>query len=300
MSLQTGYLTISDFFIRVSHSSGPFSRALLEECRAFRVSSAPRTDAHLEILEEKRLKLPGRAVLKGNWPAISEKEYRLGNVRITVCPHGAVVRDDKNLSVTILARGQDFLGHARTAVKWLIIKTAERKKHAFIHASALRYRGRNIVFAGDSGSGKTSFMLRAAKLGAEVICDDAFLAKQNRPVPFLMKFTEKGDFKKRFERKENVRPAGKILGKGIDLLIFPKVWNHSSSRVTPLGRNAAIKELARIYQKEAGWNSYLEPLKRVDKNHRGLLKRAKCFVFYAGNREEEVRRVFKRFLKGAV
>jgi hypothetical protein len=297
---QKVFLKISDIIVQIRHSGGSFSRAFLEDYKPFQISGSLSPDARLEILEKKKSFLPPKAVLSGRWPELSEEEYKSGSAKMTVHPDGMVMRDYKKRRVKIVGRGQGLLGHARTAAKWLILKTAEGRNHAFIHASAVRYQGKNLVFAGDSGSGKTSFMLRLARMGAEVICDDALLARRRMLIPFLLKFTEKGDFKKRFAFSEQALRAADGAGKGIDFLVFPKIWNHASSRLRALARPAALKELDRIYQKEAGWNAYLEPRRVTDQKYRELIRHAKCFEFYAGRHEKEVRRTLKKFLEREV
>jgi serine kinase of HPr protein (carbohydrate metabolism regulator) len=80
-------------------------------------------------------------------------------------------------------------------MKWLIIKAAERLGHTYVHGSALRYQDRNLLFAGDSGSGKSSFLFRLLTSGWEnPITDDALLLSNQQIIPFVLNVSMRSDF----------------------------------------------------------------------------------------------------------
>ncbi len=52
--------------------------------------------------------------------------------------------------------------------------------HRVIHAAAVVYNGRGIMFTGPTGAGKTTFVLRLAEKGATIISDDIVILNFNK------------------------------------------------------------------------------------------------------------------------
>ncbi|MCX6773402.1 MAG: hypothetical protein NTY68_00165 [Candidatus Micrarchaeota archaeon] len=144
--------------------------------------------------------------------------------------------------------------------KWLFIKASEDQGLVHIHGAAVHYNGKNIIFTGDSTCGKSSSLLRVVQNGGKVISDDAVIFDGNRLVPFTFNTTVNEDLSKRFGLDPDSFHISKYISDSKEL------------------KNADTIIFLKIY------------------NSASILKNAKCFEFYAGSDEEEVRRTLIRFL----
>ena len=85
--------------------------------------------------------------------------------------------------------------------------------------------------------------------------------------------------------------------RGIDVLIFPKIWNHKLSEITPVTSEKALEELKRIYLNEKKVMDLPAPNEDIVlNNYKQIIENTRCFIFYAGNNEEEVREKLLQFL----
>lgn len=189
----------------------------------------------------------------------------------------------------------------RWLLKWLIIRSAEEQGLIFLHASAAHYQGKNVIFCGDSHCGKSSSLFRLVENGATVISDDSVISDGSRLFPFTFKTTVDEDFAKRFNLDNDLFDIGKHSKKGsiykdVDYVFFLKIWNNNASEIRPLEYSKALLNLIRIYKKEIPFlwsnldNSGTEVTELIFKKYSSLLENAKCFEFYAGFDEAEVRR----------
>jgi hypothetical protein len=192
----------------------------------------------------------------------------------------------------------------RWLLKWLVIKTAEGKGLAFIHASAASYHGKTILFSGDSNCGKSSALLRLVRKGARAISDDSVITDGKRIFHFTFKTSVDGDFARRFGIPPGLYDIGKFVDRGqsydkADLLIFLKIWNNETSEMRPLKYDEALLSLVRIYKKEIPflWSGLGgDGTKVIFEKYASILENAKCFEFCQGSDEDEVSRTLLDFL----
>ena len=194
----------------------------------------------------------------------------------------------------------------RWLLKWIIIISAQENGLVYLHASAGNYKGKNIIFCGDSHCGKSSSLLRLIRNGARAISDDSVLFDGKNLIPFTLNTTIDEDLRNRFRMDSNFNIEKYIdhdlnYGKP-DLIIFLKVWNYGKSQFQELDYNKALLNLMQIYKKEIPfvW-SILEKdstktAGEVFKNYASLLEGVKCYEFFAGSDEEEVRNKLISFL----
>ena len=217
---------------------------------------------------------------------------------------------NKNIAVNYLESNLDIYSTLRGLIKWLFIKSAEDKGLVYIHGAAINYKGKNIVLTGDSNSGKSSSLLRFIQDGAKVISDDSVILDGDRLVPFTLKTKIDEDSAKRFNLKPDLFDIGKHMDhekdyRNVDMVLFLKVWNNETSEFKPLLYEQALLNLMRIYKKEirftvwSNWDKKNEELSRfIFEKYSSILKGAKCFEFYAGYDEPEVRKKLLGFLDG--
>jgi hypothetical protein len=193
----------------------------------------------------------------------------------------------------------------RWMLKWLIIKAAEGKGLAYIHASAAHYKGKTIIFSGDSHSGKSSSLLRMIQNGAKAISDDSVIFDGANLIPFTFNTSVDEDLVRRFSIKPGFNIGEHVdnrsaYGKA-DVVIFLRVWNNESSELRPMEYKRALLNMIRSYKKEqtftiwANWDKD-DSSKLIFERYASLLENARCFEFYAGFDEEEVRRTLFDFL----
>lgn len=289
---------VSDFVLRVEDSAGELfplfaDRFSLEEAAA---DSTP--DAVFRLVRrEGRLEPPAGAVRTRVTREGREVEFRLDRLIFDRRgPDYHAVRDFDSMTAEIFypCGTPENARHAATALKWQFIKTAERRGHTYLHAAAVHYRGRNIVFAGHSGSGKSSCLVRLMDDGGQVITDDTLLVKDGRLVPFDFFPSHKGDWATRFSIDSGRLHPGQIREifaarhSGIDAIVFPHVWHREDSAMKDVPVDQALDNLRRIYLKEEEWNAFPEPIDAVLAAYRALLNGAACFAFYAGRDETRV------------
>jgi len=177
----------------------------------------------------------------------------------------------------------------------------------YIHGAAVMYHGKSIVFTGDSRSGKSSSMMRLVNDGAKIISDDNVLFRDGLLIPFYIKTTINEDFARRFNILDGRLKPGQYVDinaviKGIDKIIFLKMWNNNTSEMIPIDYKKALLHMMRIYKKEVQYNLLFdwdrespEVNKIIFQKYSILLEHAKCYEFYAGPNESEVRAKLLRF-----
>lgn len=82
--------------------------------------------------------------------------------------------------------GEDYFYLARILVLYPVFWILEHTKHIFLlHASAVNYKGKGLIFAGLSGVGKTILALKfTLDAGAKFICDNFLLWDEKTVYPF--------------------------------------------------------------------------------------------------------------------
>ncbi|NYZ77396.1 hypothetical protein H0O02_03720 [Candidatus Micrarchaeota archaeon] len=219
--------------------------------------------------------------------------------------------EKKRMTVDYAEDSKALQNVSRWLLKLLIIKTAEEKGMSYVHASAAHYKGKNIVFCGDSHCGKSSSLIRLIRQGARAISDDSVIFDGTHIIPFTLNTTIDGDLEKRFGIKSGSFDIGFYMDhtqryKNVDILVFLKIWNNDTSEIKPLDGNLALLSLIRSYQKELSFTSCAardrggpELSKQIFGRYAALVENAKCFSFYAGFDEEEVIKTLIDFLDRA-
>lgn len=252
------------------------------------------------------LRLPPGARLEGFWPERALRHYVKGSGHFWISGKSLIAVDFYSGRLTLsLADAPDPPAEetARNALKWMIIKTAERAGYFYMHAGAVRLGGAQILLPGNSGSGKSSFLIRLRRAGGEILNDDVVLwdSRSQQYLSLPLAIHVKGDFKKRFRVPVSRRWIWPVpespVREPVKTVLFPCVYQSSHSRVTPLTEREALNRLDTIYQKETDWNAYPEPADMRRRAYSRLLKKAEAFAFYAGRNEQEVERTLRGFLR---
>ena len=304
------YYRISDLVIEANHQNDLLFSRMHRELKPYCVVKARPPNALIEIVREKKITaVPPKAVCAGYWPEPDEHRYLLDNVVYYRCAGKALFIKNyrKNrLSIRYISLNKRVLRHALAAIKWLIIKCAEDNGYAFVHGAAVHFLGKNIIFAGHSGSGKSSCLLRLNQAEAKIISDDAVLIKGKSLASFFFDLNSKGDLAQRFRFDRIKRWPGISrdtssgeLFQGVDMIFFPHIWNHPVSRLTPVASKKAFKKLIEIYLKETSWNAYPAKQGVCEKRYKVGLTKTRCFDFFAGYREKDARKCLLDFIKHA-
>jgi hypothetical protein len=214
----------------------------------------------------------------------------------------------RHMAVDYTQESKSLQNVSRWLLKWLIIKTAEERGISYIHASAAHYKGKNIIFCGDSHCGKSSSLIRLVQNGARAISDDSVIFDGTNIIPFTLNTSLDEDLERRFGIKAGAFDIGSFMDHSqrygnADILVFLKVWNNDTSEMRPLEGKRAILSLMRGYQKELSFTIYgtrdrndPEISKKIFTRYAGLVAHARCFEFYAGSDEREVREKLIGFL----
>lgn len=300
-----------DITIELTGAADSNSRTLLKELQGYG-STAIRKDVSgtLSIKKAANFRIPKQACLKGFWRSSGLRHYAETTTHFWVQGKSAIVSNLHTRGVEIHLGDNpsaEFIAAARNAIKWLIIKAAEKSGYGYAHAAAAYFRGRSILLPGNPGAGKSSFVMRLMKAGAVVLNDDVTLIHlgSGRMIPLALNLHVKGDFSKRFNvsprerwawfRDEAVKEAEKV--KGVDVILFPQVWAASESRVKKLSPEETEIRLDGIYLKEMSWNAFPAPSQRMKSAHRKMIKNADSYVFYCGTHEAKIQKRLENFLK---
>lgn len=314
---------ISDIVLCISYDHATLFDNLHQEIKRHVIDSTEKCSAEISVIFcEKIPRPPEGAVLTGKWLQEGREEYVFENKHFLSIENKVLISlDHANQKVQIehSVFNKEVLTFSRIAMKWLIIKAAERLGHTYVHGSALRYQDRNLLFAGDSGSGKSSFLFRLLRAGGKILTDDALLLSNQQIIPFVLNVSMRSDFSERFgltkvsenkirydlgelaDSNENVYFVGvNEVVTGLDILVLPRVHHSKISHIESCTSQQAIERLSQIYEKEVSWNAFIEPLNIVKARYEKMLKNCTCIFFYAGSDEEEIKRVFFKWLEKTV
>jgi|GEM_PF-1779354 len=295
---------IAGIMLQVRHRDDGIFKYINEELKDYKYDGLYIGDIFIDInAGNNNLNLPAKAIrilysydyLKASY---DNKIYSLKHRKSMICTN----YKNKTASINYVLADKEIVNEFRCSIKWLIIKSIEEKGMAYIHGAAARYNNKNILFTGDSGSGKSSCLLRLISAGAEIISDDNVLVNGRKITPFCLKTSVKGDMVERFNLKSDqdksfLKPGIKGDLDGFDIIIFPKIWNHSESKFTPIDEKDAVSILADIYLKETRLiNVPAMKHEEILRRYKNIAKGSKCYIFYAGNQEQEVREALLNFL----
>lgn len=159
-------------------------------------------------------------------------------------------------------------------------------------------------FCGDSGAGKTSSLIRSARLGARLLVDDMVLADHDGIHPIYLGMNIRGDSPKRFSIPEGSLQMD-VIGSialqpqpGPYSIVFVRAWRNDSSIKRSVGSGRAVLQLWKMYEKESSYNA--APQRRAV-----WLSRAKQFlrgaVFYEllmGANEQQIVAQLRELFEG--
>lgn len=320
---QKSHYKISDVLLCIKHDHSILYEQLHHEIKRHAIDSQKESNSEIHIRSCAEIPQPPEgAILIGKWFHEQREEYILENKRFLRIQNKVLIISDyvnQKMEIVHGAFDKDVLTFSRIAMKWLIIKVAERFGHTYVHGSALRYKNRNLLFAGDSGSGKSSFLFRLLRLGGQIITDDALLLKEQQIIPFSLNVSMRSDFAKRFglsianekklrfdlselvcsdEKPHFVDVKQKV--EGLDILVLPRVHYSKTSHIEACTAKQAMERLGQIYEKEVSWNAFVEPPDAVKAKYKKMLEKSICIFFYAGHEEEEIKNVFFNWLEKTI
>jgi len=302
---QTNYYALAGTTVKIIHKDDVLAKNIIDEFKPY--AAKPQKDVDWTITLGPNIReplLPKKAVrlaLRDD----DESIYKYDN-KSYICKDDLffIVVDDVNKVLDINYSRYDLRIELRTRffIKWIFINGAEAKGLTYIHGAAVQYHGKNIVITGEAGSGKSSSMLRFVSDGAKIISDDSVLFIGDKIFPFYMKTALSPDFSKRFNMmsgalKEDLYVDMKSDIRDIDLIIFPRMWNSDTSDVRKIDYKNALLNLMHIYKREVKFNPLFDwdrvdpqAHKKLFASYSALLENARCYEFYAGFDEKEVRK----------
>lgn len=304
------YYSIAGVVLKVEHQGDGFFRKMDDELKYYR-ADAGKHDCLALFNNASCAGIPQKAVrtnvLNNATVYLHEQQVYIADKDGRFVVRMAIGR--KELAVDYQSDCDGLHELMRWLMKWLIIKSAEGRGMAFIHASAASYKGRTIVFCGDSKCGKSSSLMRLIQNGATAISDDSVLSDGKQVFPFTLKTGVDEDFARRFGVDAGLFDIGKhaehgsVYGKA-DCVIFLRIWNSAKSEIRPLDYGKAYLGLVRAYKKEIPflWSGVdretADGSAGIFKRYGEILDSARCFEFFQGNDEREVREVLLGFLNG--
>lgn len=301
------YYDFAGAILQIEHENDNVFRYIDNEIKAYKTEKG--APAFFVKIKKKRTEIPEKAVrttvLDG------QSIYSYGKQMLFIDKEKRYViafnPTQKEIIANYVEDGGELLKMLRLLIKWIVIISAQESGSLYLHASAARYKGKNIIFCGDSHCGKSSCLLRLVQNGAKAISDDSVLFNGENLIPFTMNTTIDGDLEKRFGINSGEFDISGYMDHNLeygkaDIVIFLKVWNNSTSEIREVEYKHALLNLINIYKKEIPMISTIfdkslwEGSGAVFKKYASLLENTKCFEFYAGFDEEEVRKSLLEFL----
>jgi hypothetical protein len=298
--VQTRFYVISEIVFEVSAFSQKVHQIIQDKFQlmAFEKSSAtPLASVFVENIEPDKWPETG-AVLNRIVSVGTEIEYRLGSkIYDFKGSNYSAIRDIERNRVNVkISELNDFaIRNLISAIKWLVICVAEQLGYSYFHAAAVRYGSLDILFCGNSGSGKSSCAVRLAMAGASIFSDDSALLKKQRVLKFDLNASRKGDFSSRFKlvdqsslAKFDSNTSDASVEFRPNIIVFPQIWYNGTSALRPIDKETAMVRLLQIYRKEVEWNAAIRDLEICVAGYREIIGPTQVFEFMAGQQEAEV------------
>jgi hypothetical protein len=193
----------------------------------------------------------------------------------------------------------------RFIAKRFIIRLLEDKGIVSIHGSAAGSDKGALLFAGASGSGKTTSLLALLEKGCRMVADDVILVGDEVVLPFYLRSMIHKDTLKRFPSlSSGMANSGTWVpeadGWWIDLediypverkptvpkaIFYTHVWNSKGSSCKEAEPSKMLSNLVRNYSAEAGiiFSPTPEQLKRVFSVYSKIVEKVPCYDLYIGN-----------------
>jgi serine kinase of HPr protein (carbohydrate metabolism regulator) len=303
------YYKFADIVIRLEHENDELFKEIHAEIKPYYTEGPTQAAYEIILIPSESITIPKRAVrisidLDKSIYSHEKKSF------IYKKDSFAIDLDYNNKKITFCYRlvEKDLQLYLRAFIKWIFIKEAEDQGMIYIHGAAAHYHGKNIVFAGDMHSGKSSCLMRMVQRGAKIISDDAVIINMDKIIPFSIKPTIDHDLSERFGVSNEHIDSGiyaessKVFEK-VDLLFFVKIWNNETSEINKASYDKALLALMGIRNKEIQFNVFpgqgiTNPAtsKKIFSNYAELLQGTKCYEFFAGYDEQEVRKKLGEFV----
>jgi hypothetical protein len=197
----------------------------------------------------------------------------------------------------------------RFLTKRVLIRSLELRNIFFIHGAAIEWDGSSIIFAGSSGSGKTSALITLLEKGKKLITDDTVLFKEQIVLPFYIRSMIHRDMLKTFpklkkgigsnatwvsEAKGWWMDIGDIFSfhaKGLPLskIFYLYVWKSSKTRCEEISKKEMLSKLYRTYIQETTQIPLDTGLHdKVFAAYHSLLEHVDCYKLFVGKDREEL------------
>ncbi|MFX0135846.1 MAG: hypothetical protein ACFFDN_19540 [Candidatus Hodarchaeota archaeon] len=202
----------------------------------------------------------------------------------------------------------DYSLFLRFLLKWMLIKSLEKKGIVFIHGSGVERDGQSLFFIGPSHFGKTYTLIIFLLNDYNLITDDTILFREDRVLPFSIRSNihlntfkqfpvlEKGlndkstripeigwliDLKSIFPFQENeVRPSK---------LFYINIWNASETKIEAIPNKEMLARLLHTYQIELDYTLYNlnkdKAMRNIFHDYNAFVDKANCYEVYAGSDE---------------
>lgn len=213
---------------------------------------------------------------------------------------------EKNNILGYFRSSYDFF-YLRFLLKWLVIKTLEKKGVAFIHGSGIIRDEKSMFFVGPPGFGKTHTLLTFLQQGYKLITDDTIFFKDEMVLPLHLRSSIHSDMlekfpilKKGLNKRSSIRPGeGWLINLG-DLfplhkeevqpskLLYMYVWNAEETKIEVVPNKEMLARLFHVYQIELGnsmWFNYQEDkaMRSIFSNYHAFVEKTECYKVYVGN-----------------
>lgn len=301
--LMEKHFKIYDLGITLRHADDPVGRKIETEFSQWEVEKGAPEYAKLQITSGVSPEaLPEKAIRTRYWEEFRSFQYRKENTVYDLLADNYFAEknyDGMQARATYKTLDPMTAQLIGSAFKWMVIKGLEKAGFGYVHGSCVNQNGRQILFTGDPGSGKSSCLMRLIKAGAKVVCDDTLLFKKGLLYPFDHHPSIRGDFAERFHLKnreglpeENCERAP--VGACLKAVVFPRVWSSVNSDWREVSREEGYRRLLASYYKELDWNAYPEPEPQVRAVYETLLGQTPFFEFLAGRDEASADATLKK------
>jgi hypothetical protein len=313
MEAETDNLTIKvfDVVLRFSTNCSETMNEIRRDFGPFETNSTFEPDGTVNAIEtedEFPLRIPRYAIREAFLPPASNL-YSKSNLSFLQKEKSQILRFDFELN-ELSGYFRNLREHAtflRFLLKWLLIRTLEKKGIAFVHGSGVKRDEASLFFVGPQGSGKTHTLISFLLDGYQLITDDTILLKNERVLPFHLRSMIHEDMIMKFPilRKGLNKTSTFIPDQGwlIDLgsifpvqktkvypskLFYVNVWNSNETKVESIPKKEMLNRLLSIYKAELDNTIWFNKdkdiaMRRIFPNYGELVEKADCFRVYAGS-----------------
>ncbi|MEZ4750237.1 MAG: hypothetical protein R3B54_06320 [Bdellovibrionota bacterium] len=279
--------------VTVKHENDDLSRYLEREMRPH-LENGPIKRAHnaqLSLIPCARLPLlPSKAEFVRQ--EAGAEVYERGPSRCILANHYLVILDTKGRTAqAYYTDDADVYSRVRSVLKWLVITAAEEADQFYLHAGACSWSGKSVIYCGDSGAGKTSNLIRSAKLGAILVADDMVLADKNGILPIHLGAHIRGDAPIRFAIPEGERRLSEIgmvadrAQQGPHTVVLIHAWREQTSLLRRIAPKRAVLKLWKMYERESAYNAKAQSRSKWLAKGREFLHEASYFELFTGEDE---------------